>query len=85
MLVLDDIDCKAEIYTNTSQMEASQQSKKIKLKSNKLHTTLLSYLRAHLMLTYPSTIKSSNVQIPNDIPFEMYVIEAYGKFLSRVQ
>jgi hypothetical protein len=84
MLVLDDMDCKAEIYTNTSQMEASQQSKQIKLKSNRLHTTLMSYLRAHLMLTYPKTIKSGDVQTPSDLAFELYVIDAYSKFLYRV-
>lgn len=51
-LVLDEMDVKAEIISG-DEMKLSCLSMKVRLKATKLHTVLMSYLRAHLLLSYP--------------------------------
>lgn len=55
-LLLDEMDSRAELLTDSNTLETSQKSKKIALKLTTLHGTLMSYLRAHLLLTYKKPV-----------------------------
>jgi len=86
-LVLDDLDVRAEFYANEDAYTfgSSGTSKKIALKRNKLHFLLMSYLRAHLLVSYQKDLKNYKVMTePSDIEYEIYVLDAYKCFLDRV-
>lgn len=54
------------------------------LKRTKLDFILMSYLRAHLLLSYPNDPLHLKVTEPCDIDYELYVLQYYSRFLMRV-
>lgn len=52
------------------------------LKASKLDFTLMSYLRAHLLLTYDKPV--TKVTEPTDLTFELLVLQAYKSVLTLV-
>jgi len=83
--VLNESEVREEhIASNESDFDKSTASKQISLKTTKLDFVLMSYLRAHLLISYPDTLLSLKVTEPTDVDYELYMLSAYRIFLGYV-
>jgi hypothetical protein len=82
-LVLDEAAVVAEHSKSLlPDYDKTEASKQILLKASKLDFTLMSYLRAHLLLTYDNPV--SKVTEPTDRDFERIVLKTYKQVLDYV-
>jgi hypothetical protein len=82
-LVLDEAAVVAEHSKSLlPDYDKTEASKQILLKASKLDFTLMSYLRAHLLLTYDKQV--SKVTEPTDRDFERIVLKTYKQVLDYV-
>ena len=85
-LILSEEEIKEEIAQSKKEgYDKSSASKLINLKHARLEPQLLSYLRAHLLISYPDLpLKPLKVTEPSDLEYETYVLDHYSRCLDRI-